>query len=171
MVIANAVEWAQPSNMQVYKFKSRVVRVDGAMNPHGIPIPDEVSEALWESATRRLLVRVNGYELRRGLQGSREFGSHIVVGLSLLREAGASLGDAVKVEVEADPNANGIDVCDELLIALEQDKAARDRWESLTLGKQRGLAYHVGSAKREETRIKRALDIAEKLRTGTLSGD
>ncbi len=154
-----------------YQFESKICRVDGAMNPHGIPIPDEVSKPLWKAGVRRLLVRINGYELRRGLQGSAEFGSHIVVGLQLLNEAGVRLEENVVVEIEADPNPEQVDVPAELLVAPEQDEEANERWESMTLGKQRGLAYHVSGGKREETRIKRALDIAMKLRTRTLHGD
>ncbi len=154
-----------------YTFKSEVVRVEGAMNPHGVPVPDSVAESLRKAGTRRLIVRINGYTMKRGLQGSREYGSHLVVGLDLLKKAGAGLGSVVAVEIEVDPAPDEVDVCDELLIALEQDEAARERWETLTPGKQRGLAYHVSSAKREETRVKRALDIALKLRTNTLYGD
>jgi len=141
------------------------------MNPHGIPVPDNVSATLRDSGVSRLIVTINGYSLRRALQGSKEFGSHIVVGLDLLRQAGAGLGDEVDVQIQQDPHPEHIDLCDELLIALEQDPEAMKKWESMTLGKKRSIAFHVSSAKREETRIKRALDIAMKLRTGSLHGD
>lgn len=58
------------------------------MNPHGIPVQDSISAPLREAGIRRLIVRVNGYEMRRALQGSQEFGSHLVVGLGLLKKAG-----------------------------------------------------------------------------------
>lgn len=157
--------------MLTISFDSTVYRLDGAMQPHGIPVPDEVAERLRAEGVRRLVVRINGYELKRGLQGGSENGSYLVVGLDLLKAAGVTLGDAVSVEVAPDPEPERIELCDELLIVLEQDEGARVRWDSLTLGKQRGLAYHVGSAKREETRIKRALDIGFKLKTNTLHGD
>lgn len=157
--------------MKCFKFSSIVCRVGGAMNPHGIPVPQEVAVPLRKAGISRLIVTINGYKLRRGLQGSSEFGSHLVVGLELLKEAGVGLGGKVFVELKPDPNPNQIDVCDELIIALEQDDEAKERWESMTPGKQRGIAYHVSRAKREETRIKRALDIAMKLRTRTLHGD
>lgn len=51
------------------------------MDPHGIPVLDSVSGQLREAAVSRLIVKINGYEMRRALQGSREFGSHLVVGL------------------------------------------------------------------------------------------
>ncbi len=85
--------------MLQYQFESYVRRVDGAMNPHGIPIPCEISDPLWEAGLKRLIVKINGYELRRGLQGSKEKGSHIVVGRDLLTEAGVGTEDKVRVEI------------------------------------------------------------------------
>ena len=41
----------------------------------------------------------------------------------------------------------------------------------MTPGRQRGLAYYITSAKTTDTRLKRALEIAHKLRTHTLYGD
>ncbi len=157
--------------MKRLEFDSIVCRVEGAMNPHGIPVPNEISGIYRDAGIRRLLVRIKGHEMRRGLQGSHEFGSHLVVGLELLKEIGVGLGDEVTVEVEPDPTPDRVDVCDELLIALEQDEEAKRRWETMSSGKQRSIAHHVTSAKRDETRIKRALDIAMKLRTRTLHGD
>ncbi|MCH6256262.1 YdeI/OmpD-associated family protein [Puniceicoccaceae bacterium K14] len=157
--------------MGSFKSTANICRVEGAMQPHGIPIPNEIATSLREAKTQRLIVQINGYEIRRGLQGSKTNGSHIVIGLSLLKKIGQSLDHSVSVIIKPDPEPNQIDLCDELLIALEQDNEANERWKSLTLGKQRGLAYHVSSAKREETRIKRALDIAQKLRTRSLHSD
>ena len=141
------------------------------MNPHGIPVPDELARHCRQEGISRLIVTLNGFRMRRGLQGSHELGSHFVVGLNLLEEAGVSPGDTVIIEVEPDPDPDQVDVCDELLIALEQDTEAKARWEALSPGKQRSIAHYVNGAKREETRIKRALEIATKLRTRTLYGD
>ena len=49
--------------------------------------------------------------------------------------------------------------------------SAAARFASLTPGRQRSLAYYVDSAKRDATRIRRALDLAHKLKTHTLYGD
>ncbi len=141
------------------------------MQPHALPVPGDFAEKLWDDGVKRLIVSVNGYKLRRALQGSRELGSHIVVGLQLLKKMGVEEGDEVTVSLQPDSNPDQIDICDELMIVLEQDSDAKSRWDGLTKGKQRSLAYHVGEAKQEGTRIKRALDVAMKLRTRTLHGD
>ena len=158
-------------SMKPFNFKSKICRVESAMDPHGVPVPDYVSKPLREAGIKRLIIWINGYELKHGLQGSVEFGSHLVVRLSLLKEAGVALDDEISVTIEADPEPNAIDVYDEFLIALEQDPDAMTRWAELTPGKQRSIAHHVSSAKPEETRIKRAIDLAMKLRTRTLHGD
>jgi uncharacterized protein YdeI (YjbR/CyaY-like superfamily) len=56
-------------------------------------------------------------------------------------------------------------------VALEQDEEAAARFYAMTRGRQRSLASYVTSAKREETRVKRAVELAHKLRTRTLYGD
>jgi hypothetical protein len=145
--------------MKPFNFKSRVCRVEGAMNPHGVPALDYVSKPLREAGIKRLIVRINEYEMKRWLQGSVEFRSHLVVGFSLLKEAGGALDDPISVTIEPDSEPNAIDVCDEFLIALEQDPDAMTRWEELTPGKQRSIAHHVSSAKREETSARFSYEI------------
>ncbi len=157
--------------METFVFKSTVCRMDGGMQPHVIPVPNDVSEKIWQSENRRLIVGINGYELRRALQGSREFGSHIVIGRNLLKEVGVKIGDTVSISIRPDPDPDSVEICDEFLIVLEQDSEANERWEGLTPGMQRSIAHHVNGAKREETRVKRSLDIAMKLKTRTLHRD
>jgi uncharacterized protein YdeI (YjbR/CyaY-like superfamily) len=47
---------------------------------------------------------------------------------------------------------------------LKQDDELKMMFESLTPGKRRGWLYHIGSAKSIDTRIKRCVLIAEKVR-------
>lgn len=94
-----------------------------------------------------------------------------MMGVAILREAGAKYGDMVQVSIFPDPKPDLIEVCDELAAALELDDAANTRFQSMVPSKRRGLNYYVDSAKRDETREKRALEIAKKLRTYTLYGD
>ena len=57
------------------------------------------------------------------------------------------------------------------IAALDQDDAARARWDTFTPGRQRSLLVYITGAKTEPTRIKRALDLAQKIRTHSLYGD
>jgi len=140
------------------------------MRFHMIPVPDEVAEELLESGTKRIVVRIGDQTSRRALQG-KEGERCIVIGKAALSEFGLSYGDKTEVEVWPDAQPHKIDICEEFREALAQDDAARARWETFPEGKQRSLAYHVNSAKQEATRIRRALEVTEKIRTHTLHRD
>ena len=73
--------------------------------------------------------------------------------------------------MRVDPNPDAVEIAEELLEALAQDDEARERWETFTPGMQRSVNHYVDSAKRPETRIRRAVEVTEKIRTRTLHGD
>ena len=89
-------------------------------------------------------------------------------GKSFLRTAGALPGDMVVVELWPDPDPEHVELPEELTEVLAQDEAAARLFHALTAGRRRSLAYHVSSAKRPETRIRRSLELAKRLRNGTL---
>jgi hypothetical protein len=138
---------------------------------HYIPVPPDIAETLIESGTRRVIARINEHEVRRSLFGHADGEYAIIVGLSILRDAGVQPGDVIILEMHTDPRPDHVDICEEFRAALEQDPEAMERFESFSTGKQRSLAYHVNSAKRSSTRVRRALDLTEKIRTRTLYGD
>ena len=54
---------------------------------------------------------------------------------------------------------------------LAEDAAAKRRWDEITIGKRRSIVHYINGAKKSETRLKRSLELAEKMRTYTLAGD
>lgn len=141
------------------------------MRMHYAPLPLDISDAFEVAGVRRVIVMLNGLETRRAIMGRKDGERHILFGIPFLREAKVKEGDMTPLEIRADPNPNTIDMGEEFTEVLEMDEEAADRFYAMTLGRQRSLAYYVTSAKREETRIKRALELAHKLRTYTLYGD
>ena len=113
----------------------------------------------------------NGTPVSRGIIRNRHGERFLYLSRDLLRDIGAGAGDTVEVEVRPDPAPERVDLGEELAAALEQDEEAAARWATFTPGLQRSMASYVTSAKRVETRIKRALELARKLRTHTLYGD
>ncbi len=111
---------------------------------------------------------VNGTAIRRTLSGARKDGNYIIVGQDYLKDIGIRLGDEVSVTIEADPDPDRIDLCEEFVELLKQDAEAEKKWRELTLGQQRSMAIHLNQPKKSETRIRRAVDVAEKLKDGTL---
>lgn len=158
--------------MKQHTFVAVVDRLDTGMGYHFLPVPDRTADALMKADTkRRVVCRLNGVETRRALHGSGPGDWKLIVGIAMLRDVGAARGHPVEVVVWPDPNADEVEMCEEFVAALEQDDEARERFESMTVGRRRSLAYYVNSAKRSETRIRRAIDLTEKLRTRTLHGD
>ncbi len=139
---------------------------------HVVPIPAKIADDLAAGGTRRVLGEIKGHSFARAIQGAADSERYLMFGQVYLREMGLKLGDAVAVEIWPDPNPDVVEISEEFAAVLEQDEAAAKRWnEEMTPGKQRSLAVYVDGAKRSETRLKRALEVAEKLRTYTLYGD
>lgn len=157
--------------MKAAVFTSRVERTDSGMRFHVIPLPEAVAARFLGAGHRRVIATLNGRAVRRAIQGSKAGGHHLVLGKPELRDCGIALGETVKVKLEIDPEPEAIDLSEEFREVLRQDAAARARWESFPIGRQRSLAHYLTGAKSSESRLKRAVEIAEKLRTHTLHGD
>ncbi|MGA7304693.1 MAG: YdeI/OmpD-associated family protein [Rhodothermales bacterium] len=154
-----------------YRFTAPVLIYKGGSTQHFLPVPGDVAEEIRERGTRRLILDLNGHKERRALHNIREMGPAIILSKRLLKVLGVSYGDFVHVELRVDPDPDFVEVCEELRVALEQDTEAAERFYAMTPGRQRSLAYYANSAKRVETRIKRSLELAGKLRTHMLAGD
>lgn len=154
-----------------FEFPAPVLRQPDGARYHYLPLPPDIAEAFEAAGVKRVVTQLNGRTIRRAIQGNRDGKRFLVFGLALLRDVGVSPEDLVILSIEPDPEPDRIDVPDELVEALAEDAEAGARFETMTTGQQRGLSYYVESAKRPETRIKRAAEIAYKLRTYTLHGD
>jgi len=154
-----------------YAFAAPVLRHDAGLRFHYLPLPDDVADALEADGVRVVAATLNGHAFRRAVQRRRDGPRHLVLGQTILRAIRAGYGDAVEVVLRPDPDPGRVDLGEELEAVLAQDEEAAARFFGMTPGRQRSLAYYVTSAKRTETRIKRALELAHKLRTHTLYGD
>ena len=124
-----------------------------------IYLPAEIAARLPLTVHPRLRVEgeINEYPFSGAFIPSSQ-GHHLILGAARLTAMGLKVGMPVELRFNI-ADQDGVDVPDELLAALFADKAAKQAWEALTPGKQRGLAYFVGSAKTEATREKRAQEI------------
>ncbi len=152
-------------------FPAPVLQQEDGQRYHYVPLPADVATAFEREGVRRVVATVNGTPIRRGILNRADGERYLALGIGFLRDVGAAYGDTVVVELAADPEPDRIDLGEELEAVLEQDEEAAARFYGFTLGNQRSLASYVTSAKRPETRVKRALDLAHKLRTYTLYGD
>ena len=154
-----------------FRFTSTVVRLETGMRYHALPVPDDVAEKFKASGVRRLIAVINGHTCKRALQNHADGGSFIIVGGDLLKTCGLKLRSTVTVSLAPDPEPDALDLPEAFALVLEQDDEARGRWETFPIGRRRSLLHYITSAKQEATQIKRACELAEKIRTHTLYGD
>jgi hypothetical protein len=151
-------------------FAAPVLRSESGMSYHYLPVPADVAATLLASGTRRVVATMNGHPARRAIV-THEGAPALIVGVGLLRDVGVREGETVFVDVVPDPEPDRVDLGDEFEAVLADDTAAADRFFGFTVGRQRSMASYVTGAKRTGTRLKRALELAHKLRTHTLYGD
>ena len=138
---------------------------------HYVPIPPDVANALIKNKTRRVILTVNEKAANRYVYQHRDGEYRVILGLTILRELGHGPGDVLFATLKPDPNPDAIDVPPEFEEALDEHPEARKRFDACTTGKKRSLASYITQAKRPETRIKRAFELAYKMETFTLYGD
>ena len=149
-------------------FQARIERLDDGMRFHVVPIPVDIATELLAAGHKRVVLALNGAELKRAIQGNIDDGHFLMFGKGPLKELALREGSAVEVEIWSDPNPDEVEVAEEFLAVLDEDAEAKKIWDEMTTGMRRSLAIYLNGAKRSETRSRRSLDVAEKMRTGTL---
>jgi hypothetical protein len=152
----------------MHKYLATIARSE-VSGYHYVPLPPAIVAVLKEEKHRRLLLHIGGVVHRRALISFLEIDGHgIITGKDVLAAHGLSIGDTVSIGVEVDPNPDDLGLPEELEVWLEQDEKAAKIWSNFTPGRQRSMCYYVTSAKRAETRFKRAEELINKMKTGTL---
>ena len=157
-----------------HAFAGPVLRTDGGLGMHYVPIPPEIDDLLGDARiVTGVLAGPEGLEarFRRAVHGRGDGAPRLLFGKKVLKEAGLSYGATAFVELEPAADPDAVHLPDELEAALAQDPEAAARFATFTPGRRRSLGVHVDQAKRPETRVRRALDLCEKIRTRTLYGD
>ena len=79
---------------------------------------------------------------------------YFIVAPHVFKSASVAMGDCVEMRFRID-DQDRVAPPDALLQAIERHAAAKTIWTSLTPGKKRALAHHVGTAKTAPTQRKR----------------
>jgi hypothetical protein len=145
------------------RFRSKVEL--GGRTATGIPVPDEVVDAL--GAGRRPAVRVSiGEHTYRSTVAAR--GGRFMVPLSAENRQGAGVeaGDEVDVDLELDTEPREVTVPPDLAEALRRDDEARRVFDGLPYSHRLRWVLSVEDAKTEQTRQRRVVKAIEGLRAG-----
>ena len=149
-------------------FTASLSPIDGPMIHHVIVVPEEVAKLFrQDKGAVRILCSIKGQAEFPCALNPRGKDYMIIASLILIRQHKLLLTVPFPVSIRTDLN-NGLLLPEELEEVLEQDDWGKQLFEALLPGKKRGLIYYIRTAKSTDTRIKRALDIIEKLKNGTL---
>ena len=136
---------------------------------HVIPVPLDVCNHFRESkGAIRILCSIKGqaeFPCALNPRGTRYV---IMASKQLIKKHKLIPGVPFVVSIRVDLN-DGLELPDELLEVMNQDDHFRSMFNALLPGHKRGLLYYIRSAKSVDTRIKRCLDIAYKMKAGLLS--
>ncbi|TGE17793.1 YdeI/OmpD-associated family protein [Hymenobacter elongatus] len=129
-------------------------------------VPLDVLEGLGGKTARRVVGTLNGYPFRLGLLPLGPGERYLMVNKAMCKAAGLRLGQPVEVCLAADSNPDTVDLPEELAEGLAAWPEAEAGFRALSGSMQRALAYHIGSAKRPETRLNRTLQALRQLAAG-----
>ena len=93
----------------------------------------------------------------------------IYMGKYFREKSGIKLGQKVELTVGKDQSELGMEMPVEMEEVLSIDEEAFEVWNTITPGRKRSALYFIMKAKKEETRIKRALLVAENLKLGFIN--
>jgi hypothetical protein len=131
----------------------------------GIPVPDEIVEALGAGKRPKVSVTINGYTYRSSIAA---MGGESMISLSAENRAGAGVagGDEVDVELELDTAPRVVTVPPDFGAALDAEPAARRTFDALSYSNQSWHVLQIEGAKSDETRQRRIAKSVEALREG-----
>lgn len=145
----------------------RATIVQSGKTATGIPVPEDVVEALGKGKRPPVTVTLNGHTYRSSIA---PMGGGYMIGLSAenREKAGVGGGDEVDVDIELDTAPREVVVPAALADALATDPAARATWDGLSYSNRSWHVLQVEGAKTEETRQRRIAKSIEALRSGRI---
>ncbi len=150
-----------------YRFESILEYLSGVITHTGIVLPENILEELNQPKRIRIEGTINGTPFNLAIQHIKDGRRFLMVGNTLRKEAKLKAGDKVQVIFTlSDPDE--IKLPEELMEVMEQDPEGKAVFSKFTPGLQRSLAYYVTSVKSVDSRIKRALELMDKAKSGKL---
>ncbi len=155
------------SRKKAHTFFSVLEYISGTITHTGIVLPEKTLQELNQPKRVRIEGTINGTPFNLAIQHIKDGRRFLMVGNTLRKEAKLKAGDKVEVIFTlADPDE--IKLPEELTEVMEQDPEGKAVFSKFTPGLQRSLAHYVTSAKQVDTRIKRALELMDKAKSGRL---
>lgn len=144
--------------------------IDEKMVHHLIVVPDEIAKSFLngKGAPRIFCSVKGGPEFACAL--NPRHGRYVIIASKQLIKKNKLLVEApFEISIRHDTD-NGLSLPEEFNEVLSQDEAASQAYDTLNDGYKRGYIYYVNQAKSVDSRIKRSLEIVEKIKERVGSG-
>lgn len=123
-----------------------------------IVVPVEAVEQFDQSTDTRFWCTIEGsLRYQCGLMNYKGGQRYFAITSDKLKALDLEVGCSVHVTLEKDESEYGMPFPVELEVLLDQDQEGKRRFDGLTIGKRRNIIYFINQAKREQTRIDRAI--------------
>jgi hypothetical protein len=137
---------------------------------HYLEIDLAEAEAFLKKHNKRILLHLpNGKIYHRALQKRKDGYALVVLSKTLLKELEAHPNDLIRYTITPDESEYGMIFPEEFAEVLAQEPEAKKLFEALNPGKKRGLLHYIDGGKSIDARIKKALEVAGKLLSNSLS--
>ena len=151
--------------MERYKFEALLERPQGIGTWTYLALPLDQEKVLGTSSRVPVKGTIDGVRFKSSLLPNGA-GGHLVVVKKEIREMiGKSAGDTVKVTIEVDSAPREVIIPEVVARALRGNKTANARFKNLSYSHKKAYVEWVESAKKDETRGKRAEKMIETLST------
>ncbi len=153
--------------MEPVSFHVVLESLDEKMIHHLIGVPDEIATTFLKGKSApRIFCSIKGSPEFPCALNPRHGRYVIIASKQLIKRNKLVVGVPFEISIRHDPE-NGLGRPEELDEVLEQDEAASRAYDALNDGHKRGYIYYISQAKSVDSRIKRAFEIALKLKTHT----
>lgn len=152
----------------VFTYNVFIEKAEHGFTNHLVYIPLEAANYFLENKIKRVSGQFNELPFRLALHSNSNGQLYLMMSKSTLKSLKAVEGQKIEMILMADPKPNELNEPEELVEVLAQEPEAFIAYQKLTIGVKRSLVFYISQAKTIDTRIKRALQMAEKMKNGTL---
>lgn len=139
------------------RFEAILENRDQIGGGHFVLVPAAVTKFFGAKGRTRVLGTMNGVAIDRALIPDGLGGHEIIIGTEVRKKTKSSPGSNVVFEIYRNPAPDDVKIPEELIAAIELEPEAVRKFEKMTPGMKRNMAYWVDSGKLPETRAKRPL--------------
>ena len=136
---------------------------------HSLSLPEQIVKPFLEKGHQRVAVKAefegNTIQFHGAIQ-KRGKGYYLMFGKQNQKRLGVFPNDYMQLQFFEDTSKYGVDMPEEFEAVLQSDPEVMEVFETLTMGKKRGLIYTILRYKNSQTRIDKALILCENLKRG-----